>query len=52
MFPLRDEEIIDYKEVFMLFDRDVDGVLSFTECGTALHTLGHRLNGMIVIMRC
>ena len=32
----------------MLFDRDVDGVLSFSECGTALHTLGYRLSGLIL----
>ena len=31
----------------MLFDRDVDGVLSLAECGTALHTLGYRLTGKI-----
>jgi len=27
----------------MLFDRDVDGVLSLAECSTALYTLGYRL---------
>ena len=35
----------DCKEVFMLFDRDCDGVLSFTECVTALHTMGYRISG-------
>ena len=29
----------------MLFDRDVDGVLSFSECVTALHTMGYRIQG-------
>ena len=29
----------------MLFDRDVDGVLSLAECSTALYTLGYRLSG-------
>ena len=29
----------------MLFDRDCDGVLSFTECATALHTMGYRISG-------
>ena len=36
---------LHYKEVFLLFDRDADGVLSLTECAAALHTLGRRLTG-------
>ena len=35
----------EYKEVFMLFDKDQDGVLSFTELGTAMKTLGQRPSG-------
>ena len=35
----------EYKEVFMLFDKDQDGVLSFTELGTAMKTLGQRTSG-------
>ena len=31
----------------MLFDRDSDGVLSFTECVTALHTMGYRISGLL-----
>ena len=44
-FPLSSEKVEDCKEVFMLFDRDCDGVLSFTECVTALHTMGYRISG-------
>ena len=44
-FPLTHEKVEDCKEVFMLFDRDCDGVLSFTECVTALHTMGYRISG-------
>jgi len=36
------EQVAEYKELFMLFDRDQDGVLSFTELGTAMKTLGQR----------
>ena len=42
---LDEEQVAEYKEVFMLFDRDQDGVLSFTELGTAMKTLGQRPSG-------
>ena len=35
----------DYKEVFMLFDKDQDGVLTTPELAQALRTLGYRLEG-------
>ena len=35
----------EYKEVFMLFDKDQDGVLSTSELGQALRTLGYRKEG-------
>ena len=30
----------------MLFDRDHDGVLSFSECVIAMNTLGYRISGL------
>ena len=42
---LSEEQIGDYKEVFQLFDKDQDGILSFSECSMALHTLGLRFTG-------
>ena len=36
----------EYKEVFMLFDKDQDGVLSFPELSTAMKTLGQRPSGL------
>ena len=42
---LEEEQVAEYKEVFMLFDKDQDGVLSFTELGTAMKTLGQRPTG-------
>ena len=42
---LAEKQLAEYKEVFMLFDKDQDGVLSFTELGTAMKTLGQRPSG-------
>ena len=35
----------DYKEVFMLFDRDEDGVLSFQELQVVMKSMGQRPSG-------
>jgi Ca2+-binding EF-hand superfamily protein len=37
--------ISDFNEVFQLFDKNEDGVLSFSEIGQAMQTLGHRITG-------
>ena len=39
-------QLSDYKEVFQLFDKNEDGVLSFSELGQAMKTLGHRIKGV------
>ena len=44
---LTEEQVAEYKEVFMLFDKDQDGVLTFSELGTVMRTLGHRHQGEI-----
>ena len=44
-YPLSLAQISDYKEVFHLFDKNQDGVLSFSELGQAMQTLGHRITG-------
>jgi len=41
-WKLSDQQVADYKEVFMLFDRDEDGVLSFTELQVVMKSLGQR----------
>ena len=46
---LEEEQVAEYKEVFMLFDKDQDGVLSFTELGTAMKTLGQRPSGELPV---
>ena len=44
MYPLTKNQISDYKEVFLLFDKNEDGVLSFTELCVAIRTLGLRID--------
>ena len=34
----------------MLFDRDVDGILTLPECSTALHTLGRKISGICICL--
>ena len=46
-YILTNEQVAEYKEVFMLFDKDQDGVLTFTELRTVMRTLGHRHHGEI-----
>ena len=38
-------EISDYKEVFLLHDKDQDGVLSFIQLCLVIRTLGIRIQG-------
>jgi len=46
---LVEKQVAEYKEVFMLFDKDQDGVLSFTELGTAMRALGQRPSEQILL---
>ena len=39
-FSLVEEQVAEYKEVFTLFDKDKNGILSFTETKLAVRTLG------------
>ena len=42
---LEEEQVAEYKEVFMLFDRDEDGVLSFQELQLVMKSMGQRPPG-------
>ena len=42
---LTNEVVADLKEVFMLFDKDEDGVLTFSELEVVMKCLGHRTPG-------
>ena len=48
---LEEDQDAEYKEVFMLFDKDQDGVLSFAELCTAMKTLGQRPPGKLQITK-
>ena len=45
MYKISKEQLADYKELFILFDKDMNGVLYFAELGTAMKTLVQRLPG-------
>jgi len=42
VWSLSNEVVADLKEVFMLFDKDEDGVLTFSELEVVMKCLGHR----------
>ena len=42
---MTNEQVAEYKEVFMLFDKDEDGVLSFPELAVVMKSLGQRPSG-------
>ena len=48
-WQLTEEQVSDFKEVFMLFDKDEDGVLTFPELNVVMKSLGQRPSGKIVI---
>ena len=45
-FHLASEKVSEYKEVFQLFDKDEDGVLSFTELSVVMRSLGQLPSGI------
>ena len=44
-WQLTEEQVSDFKEVFMLFDKDEDGVLTFPELNVVMKSLGQRPSG-------
>ena len=47
---MTEEQVSDFKEVFMLFDKDEDGVLTFPELNVVMKSLGQRPSGKILII--
>ena len=41
-WQLTDEQVAEFKEVFMLFDKDEDGVITFPELILVMKSLGQR----------
>ena len=48
-WQLTDEQVAEFKEVFMLFDKDEDGVLTFPELNVVMKSLGQRPSGIKAI---
>ena len=51
-YKLVEEQVAEYKEVFMLFDKDEDGVLAFHELELVMKALGQRPAGENCIPSC
>ena len=49
-WQLTEEQVSDFKEVFMLFDKDEDGVLTFPELNVVMKSLGQRPSGKFFYM--
>ena len=47
---MTNEQVAEYKEVFMLFDKDEDGVLSFPELAVVMKSLGQRPSGTYLLI--
>ena len=45
VYKLSKDQVSDCKELFILFDKDENGVLTFVELGNAMRTFGQRLPG-------
>ena len=43
---LTTEEVLDLKELFMIFDTDHDGVLTFSQLKSVMGTLGMQIKGL------
>lgn len=44
-YGLNEEQVSEFKEAFMLFDKDEDGTISVTELGVVMRSLGQRPTG-------
>ena len=44
-WQLTPEQVAEFKEVFMLFDKDEDGVITFPEVIMVMKSLGQRPSG-------
>ena len=48
---MTEEQVSDFKEVFMLFDKDEDGVLTFPELNVVMKSLGQRPSGKFILSK-
>ena len=46
-YDITKEQLADFKELFALFDKDGDGILTFAEVTSAMKTAGQRVPGIL-----
>lgn len=44
-YGLSEEQVAEFKEAFMLFDKDEDGTITMAELGVVMRSLGQRPTG-------
>lgn len=44
-YGLTEEQVAEFKEAFMLFDKDEDGTINMAELGVVMRSLGQRPSG-------
>lgn len=44
-YDLSEEQVAEFKEAFMLFDKDEDGTITMAELGVVMRSLGQRPTG-------
>ena len=44
-YDISKEQLADFREIFALYDKDGDGILTFTEVTSAMKTAGQRIPG-------
>lgn len=46
-YDLSEEQVAEFKEAFMLFDKDEDGTITMAELGVVMRSLGQRPTGAV-----
>lgn len=44
-YGLSEDQVAEFKEAFMLFDKDEDGMITMSELGVVMRSLGQRPTG-------
>uniref|UniRef100_A0A1Y1N1I6 EF-hand domain-containing protein n=1 Tax=Photinus pyralis TaxID=7054 RepID=A0A1Y1N1I6_PHOPY len=48
-YGLSEDQVAEFKEAFMLFDKDEDGTITMAELGVVMRSLGQRPTGFYLI---
>lgn len=47
-YGLTEDQVAEFKEAFMLFDKDEDGTITMAELGVVMRSLGQRPTGFYI----